>query len=171
MKSRGLEPARTRRYLLRWRGKFQRGEFGVGGDLKFVDGGVGELRVCEVPQLKKATSEEQGAKVFASTSHTPGMAKLILNLPKGSTRYEDALAEGETSASLTKPKGMQLKEGRIISGSYVIPSKGGQGSVATIKVTEGMWEHKRGRKVHGGERRRAEVLHKLAVEKHRKETR
>jgi len=31
------------------------------------------------------------------------------------------------------------------------------GSAALIKVQEGMWEDKRGQKVDGGERRRAEV--------------
>jgi hypothetical protein len=165
LKSRGLEPARSRKYLLRWREKFRRGEYGVGGDLKFVSDGVGELRVFEVPRLNP------DEKLFATISHTPGTAKLIVNVPPGSTSYKDALAKGETSANLTKPKGLTLKEGRIIRGSHVIPAKGGMGDVATIKVTEGMWEHKLGRKVFGGERRRAEVLHKLAVEKHRKETR
>ena len=65
---------------------------------------------------------------------------------------------------MTKPKGMKLREGHIIAGSYVHPVAGSNGSAATIRVTEGMWEHRRGHKVHGGERRRAEVLFKKRAE-------
>jgi IGR protein motif len=188
LKSRGLEPPRTRRYLLRWRDKFRRGEYGIGGDLQFVnEEGIAELRVCEVPALPKptprqseTTSSETTAstetsspppKPHASTSHTPGTAKLILNLPPGSKTYESALSAGQTSKDLKKPTGMSLKEGHIIIGSYVAPMAGSNGSAATIRVTEGMWEHRRGHKVHGGERRRAETLHKLKVEQRRKERR
>jgi hypothetical protein len=96
------------------------------------------------------------------------MTKLILNLPPSSISYTDAIPAGKTSADLSKPQGMKLKEGRMILGSYVLPMKGSDGSSATLRVTEGMWEHKRGRKVHGGERRRAEVLFKARA-KARKE--
>ena len=37
-----------------------------------------------------------------------------------------------------------------------------------VKVQEGMWEDPLGKKVFGGERRRAETLHKLGVAEHRK---
>lgn len=154
----------------------------MGGDLKFVDkDGVAELRVCEVPALppKPTTATEGGRegsvtatpKPFASISHTPGTAKLVLNLPAGVTSYKEILQPGQTSAVLSKPKGTNLKEGHIITGSYVVPLAGSQGSAATIRVTEGMWEHRRGRKIHGGERRRAEVMHKAGVEASRKERR
>lgn len=171
-----------RKYLLRWREKFRRGEYGIGGDLKYVDkDGVAELRVCEVPELPKpkraveAGLDGQASEVIprprASTSRTPGLTKLIINLPPDSTSYTDAIPAGQTSAALQKPKGLKLKEGHIIVGSYVYPKAGSSGSTATIRVTEGMWEHTRGRKVHGGERRRAQVLFKERAEARKKERR
>ena len=143
--------------------------------------GVAELRVCEVPELPKPRravgdgTDGQASDVIprprASTSRTPGLAKLIINLPQDSTSYTDAIPEGKTSAALSKPKGLKLKEGHIIVGSYVYPKAGSSGSAATIRVTEGMWEHTRGRKVHGGERRRAQVLFKERAEARKNERR
>ncbi|RMZ80728.1 hypothetical protein DV738_g2592, partial [Chaetothyriales sp. CBS 135597] len=171
LKNRGLEPARTRRYLLRWREKFRNGEYGIGGDLKYVDDdGVAELRVCEVPQLPRQNQSEAGESATLRTvghlTTAPGMQKLILNVPKGSQTY--VLEEGQSTADLKKPKGFKLVDNTKIVGSYVQPVKGSQGSVATFRVAEGLWEDKLGRKVHGGERRRKEVLHKLRVEEGRK---
>lgn len=165
LRERGLEPPRARKYFLRWRQKFRNSDFGVGGDLKYVTDGTAELRVCEVPSLPRKETGAQ-SKVFASTTHTPGFTRLILNVPKGATSY--VLGKGEKTSDLKKPAGMKLKEGRMITGEYVMPVKGTQGMVATISVTEGMWEHKRGHKVHGGERRRAETLHKMRVAENKK---
>ncbi|SLM37985.1 IGR protein motif [Lasallia pustulata] len=125
----GLEPTRTRRYLLHWREKFRRGEFGIGGDLRYVKDGVAELRVCEVPAIPESKSQ--------------------------------------TTFDLRKPRGMTLRNGHAIAGSYVQPVKGGNGSVATLKVQEGLWEHRRGHKVDGGERRKAEVRFKRRVAERR----
>jgi hypothetical protein len=179
LKNRGLDPPRTRKYLLRWREKFRRGDFGVGGDLTYVEDGVADLRICEVPALPgkerfviptgeagdvgDAAATAKPA-LFASTIHTPGMARLVLNVPRGAKTYK--LEPGMTTADLRKPHGITIKEGVHIKGSYVIPAKGG--GAATIKITEGMWEDRRGRKVHGGERRRAETLHKARVAESKK---
>jgi hypothetical protein len=158
--ARGLEPARTRRYFLRWRQKFRDGDFGIGGDLKYVDeNGTAELRVCEVPCLP-------GKEAPPSTTHTPGFTKLILNVPRGATTY--ALEQGQGTADLKKPKGFKLIDGRRIKGRWTNPMKGYYGEVVTISAVEGMWEHKRGRKVFGGERRRAETLHKMRVAENKK---
>lgn len=158
LKERGFEPPRARRYLLRWREKYRRGEYGVGGDFQYVKDGVAELRVVEVPSLKtKPTIEEQ-----VTITHTPGMEKLVLNVPNGSETYK--LELGQTTADLRKPKGYKVKNGYIVTGKAAKPMKGAQSSAATVTASEGLWEHKRGHKVHGGERRRAEVLHKLRVE-------
>ena len=166
LRERGLEPPRSRKYFLRWRDKFRRGDYGIGGDLKYVTDGVAELRVCELPALPR---ENASAKDFASTSHTPGLTKLILNVPSGSKTYR--LEQGQTTHDLKKPQGLKLKEGHIILGSYVQPMADASGSAATLKVTEGMWEDRRGHKVHGGERRRAETLHKLRVAESKKNRR
>jgi len=158
LKERGLEPARARRYLLRWREKYRRGEYGIGGDFKYVKDGVAELRVVEVPSFKtKDVSEEQ-----VTITRTPGMEKLVLNVPNGSETYE--LEPGQTTADLRKARGYKVKDGYIVAGQAAKPMKGTHFSGATVTASEGLWEHKRGHKVHGGERRRAEVLHKLRVE-------
>ena len=71
-------------------------------------------------------------------------------------------------SDLRKPKEYKVVNGRAISGPFALPVKGTMGGVAEVKVQEGMWEDKLGKKVYGGERRRAEILHKLGVEEHRK---
>jgi hypothetical protein len=159
-----LEPARTRRYLLRWREKFRQGIYGIGGDMKYVTDGVAELRVCEVPRLPGADGT---VKMVAGVNETPGMVKVVLNVPQGAKGY--VLEEGQGTGDLRKPEGIKLKEGRMITGRYVQMVKGKEGeSVARLKVEEGMWEDKLGRKVNGGERRRAQVLHKRRVEENNK---
>ncbi|KAL6250767.1 telomere length regulation protein [Rhinocladiella similis] len=166
LKERGIDPPRTRRYLLRWREKFRKGDYGIGGDLQHVQDGVAELRVVEVPTLKRdpVTGEPLAGPV--STSRSPGMQKLIINVPNGSPTY--ALLPGQTTADLKKPLGFTLKNGYIIKGKQAHPLKGTYGSGVVLKAVEGLWEHKRGHKVHGGERRRAETLHKMRVEENKK---
>lgn len=50
---------------------------------------------------------------------------------------------------------------KLIAGPYATPLKGGKEAVVTL--VDGMWEEKRGRKIDGGERRRAEVRFKKRV--------
>ncbi|KAK7903663.1 telomere length regulation protein [Exophiala xenobiotica] len=165
LKERGIDPPRTRRYLLRWREKFRKGDYGIGGDLEYVQDGVAELRVVEVPRKKDALTAES-APDEVSLSRTPGMQKLIVNVPNGSTTF--ALLPGQTTGDLKKPTGFKLKNGYIIKGKQVHPMKGTHGSGAVLKAVEGLWEHKRGHKVYGGERRRAQTLHKMRVEESKK---
>ena len=54
-------------------------------------------------------------------------------------------------------KGVQVGEKGVV-GSRVEPVGGTLGSVARLKIQEGLWEVRRGHKVHGGERRRKYVL-------------
>lgn len=161
----GIEPARSRRYLLRWREKFRRGEYGVGGDLKYVEDGKAELRIIDVPrsQLPASLQQPQHIKedsildgVFgASLTQNPGSRKIIMNLPPGVAKPDtNELQKWE------RIKGMQIHNGSAIKGSYVQPMAGWAGEVARLVVTEGMWEHRRGHKVDGGERRKKEVRHK-----------
>ena len=164
LKERGLEPTRDRRYLLRWREKFRKGDYGIGGDFQHVKDGVAELRVVEVPSLKPPPPD-----AMPTATYMPGMQKLIVNVPNGSATYE--LDSGETTADLKKPQGYKLLNGHIISGQNALPMKGTNWSGVTVKATEGMWEHKRGVKKYGGERRRTETLHKLRVEQNKKSKR
>lgn len=169
LKTRGIEPPRTRRYLLGWREKFRKGDFGVGGDFQHVQAGVAELRLVEVPSLKKDPQTGETLTGPVSTGRSPGMQKLIVNVPNGSPTY--ALLPGQTTADLKKPQGFTLKNGYIIKGKQAHPIAGTHGSGVTVKVKDGLWEHKRGHKVHGGERRRAETLHKLRMEENKKNAR
>ncbi|KAF7513806.1 hypothetical protein GJ744_007857 [Endocarpon pusillum] len=177
LRERGIEPARDRRYLLRWREKYRKGEFGIGGDMRFVEDGVGTLRVVEVPKRKPqvqpppaaaADSTDGGSTRTTTPPTTPLVTRLILNLPAGETEPTKALDKGQSTFDLRKVAGVKLVNGYMIQGPYVQPTKGSNGSVATLKVQEGLWEHRRGHKVDGGERRKAEVRFKRGVEQRRK---
>src|SRR2546423_15502299 len=98
---------------------------------------------------------------------SPGMTKLILNVPAGKTTYE--LEKGQSTAGLKKVKGVKLNQGHTIVGPYVQPQKGSNGSVATLKVQEGLWEHRRGHKVDGGERRKGRSTFQRRVEERKRE--
>jgi len=136
----GVEPARSRRYLLWWRDKFRRGEYGVGGDLESVVEGVGEVRVKEKPVGEK-------------------VKKVVINTPPGAEERD--VLEGKVDGRVVK--GLKVRGAGTIVGSFVEPVKGTGGSMARLKVKEGMWEVRRGHKVHGGERRRKNVLSRIAA--------
>ena len=148
----GIEPPRTRRYLLWWREKFRRGDFGVGGDLQNVVDGVGEIRVLEV---KKKSVD--GREKAVSALRPPGVRKVVVNIPPEATKRE--FREDEV-----KPiKGVKVQGAHTIVGPHVELVKGTNGTVARIKVKDGMWEERRGHKVDGGERRKANVRSKRAA--------
>lgn len=129
----GLIEARTRKYLVRWRQRFQQGLFGAGGDLKYVENGRAELRIIERDTTPMYTQ------------------RWVINVPPGK------LPEEVPGEDQIKPKGYKAVSRRTVSGPYALPMKKGG---AVVTVTEGMWEDKRGRKVDGGERRRDMVRFK-----------
>ncbi|KAK4151753.1 IGR protein motif-domain-containing protein [Chaetomidium leptoderma] len=132
----GVEPPRTRRYLLRWRQRFREGKFGIGGTLKHVENGTAELRVQE-------------------TDKTPLIrVRRVINVPPGKT------AEEISPSDVVKANGFTVQGVRTIVGPYALPGKDGS---ARLTVTEGMWEDRRGHKVDGGERRRDEIRFKRRV--------
>lgn len=208
----GVEPARNRKYLLRWRDKFRHGEFGIGGDAKYVgEGGAVECRVVEV-QLEG----DQDGTTTASLTRSAGVTRRVLNVPwtdplahaieepeeqvqakkSGATERETpvtadlesrqeeseaAQAENQsTESTITtsrRPQGLQsintdilkqaqpiqgvrFRPGRGIFGPHVRIVRGTHGQVGIIEASEGIWEHRRGHKVDGGERRKAEVRFK-----------
>lgn len=132
----GIEPPRTRRYLIHWREKFRLGQFGPGGDIKHVEDGRAKLAVLEV---------ERGPLDYS---------RHVVNVPVDK-KPEEVPAEERVSVD-----GYHV-EGSNVVGPYALPMKGGRAAV--VAVTEGMWEEKRGRKIDGGERRRAEVRFKRRV--------
>ncbi|MCJ1313751.1 hypothetical protein MMC25_007431 [Agyrium rufum] len=155
----GVEPPRNRRYLLWWRDKYRRGEYGIGGDLVHVKDGVGELRVVEKEDPKQTKSTDVSGK----TSLLPGMRKIIVNTPLSESVEEGEAGEGKTSQKIAaeeaeeswkRVRGFGIRGAHTIIGPYVEPVKGTDGRVARLRVKEGMWEERRGHKVDGGERRK-----------------
>ncbi|KAJ2970891.1 hypothetical protein NQ176_g7967 [Zarea fungicola] len=49
LKELGIEPPRTRRYLLQWMQRYRNGVVGPGGDFKFVQDGEAHLRIATPP--------------------------------------------------------------------------------------------------------------------------
>jgi hypothetical protein len=130
----GIEPPRNRRYLLRWLQRYREGALGPGGDFKYVKDGEAILKVATPP------------------AGTLSNAKWVVNVP-----HEENGAD-QAATTLVRPKGYGVEGIKTITGPYAaaIPGKTG----AVVKVTEGMWEQKQGRKIDGGERRRAEIRFK-----------
>ena len=162
----GLEPSRARKYLLWWRERYRNGIMGIGGDLKNVKDGIAELRIVEVPSdrlVDKAATLTKGA----------GMRKVIMNFEPTVSLPVDpnaAPAEGETEvksvalpmvdlAKAAETTGFKIIEGGSIGGTGIEAVKGHQG-VARLRIKEGLWEERRGHKIDGGERRKAEVRYK-----------
>ncbi|KXX75154.1 Protein FYV4, mitochondrial [Madurella mycetomatis] len=132
----GLEPPRTRRYLLRWRQRFREGKFGIGGDLKHVENGTAVLKI-----------QEEDLSPFTRLRH-------VVNVPPGK-RVEEV-----PPSELVKVRGYRVKGVRTIVGPHILPIKGGG---VRLSVKEGLWEDKRGHKVDGGERRQAEIRFKRRI--------
>ncbi|KAF1987655.1 hypothetical protein K402DRAFT_353162 [Aulographum hederae CBS 113979] len=154
----GIEPPRSRKYLLRWRERFRKGEYGIGGDLDHVEDGIGEIRVFEVPVPKEWSTT---STAVATATRSPGMRKVALNVPLGSEEPTVPL-EGAKPIRFTKIRGSHT-----ICGPHVEPLAGSRGWGARIRIKEGLWEDRRGHKVDGGERRKAEVRAKKMVEERR----
>ncbi|KAI0430826.1 IGR protein motif-domain-containing protein [Xylaria sp. FL1042] len=145
----GVEPPRARKYLIRWRQRFRLGQYGIGGDLKHVEGGVADLRILEGPN----TTVVDG--VVRPT--TP--RRYVVNVPSGRSVKECDPAE------LSRVQGYHVEGAKRIVGPYALPLKGREG--ARITVTEGMWEDRRGHKIDGGERRQTEVRYKRRIAERR----
>lgn len=158
----GIEPARTRRYLLWWRDRFRKGVFGIGGDLRHVKDGEAEIRVVELPVpevTKSRTRKPLGEDLEAIL---PRMRRMVVNEPP------EVISERKPNAYDLKPvEGMKIRGNRTVVGPFIQPVKGTNGSMAKIKVQEGMWEVKRGEKVDGGERRKKMVRRKRTLEQRR----
>ena len=170
----GVEPTRDRRYLLRWLQKFRLGEFGIGGDFKYVRNGVAELRVQENVDpndpiiLRKRVVNVPVPPPAPEASEAPETAEAA----EGEEAAEAApAAAADTTYDLNgapaRVRGYKVVGAKAIAGPFALPLKDNAGSRVT--VTEGMWEHKLGRKIDGGERRRAEVRFKQRAAERRAE--
>ena len=130
----------------------------MGGDLKNVKDGGAELRVVEIPVAKAAIPKPRSTSMAIGLQRTK---RMIVNEPPGVMEKSPSLHQ------LSPVDGMKVVGVRTIAGPYVQPVKGTNGSVATIKVQEGMWEVRRGVKVDGGERRKVQVRRKRLLEERR----
>ena len=137
--------------------------WGVGGDLRFVDAeGRAEVRVVEVGALEGG---DQGRGVNLLMGGV-GVKKMVVNTKptKGKEGMGmsggGAAATGMEKGTLRPVEGMKVRGLSNIAGPFVEPVKGTGGSVGVIRVREGMWEVRRGVKVDGGERRKAQVRRK-----------
>ncbi|KAI9046539.1 hypothetical protein LZ554_009285 [Drepanopeziza brunnea f. sp. 'monogermtubi'] len=146
LKELGVEPPRSRRYLLRWCEKYRNGHHGIGGDLKHVKKGVAEVRIAEFPVADQ------------TNTFFPAMHKVIVNVPAGGSAPESL-------EDVVPVKGLKIRGAHTIAGPHVVPLKGGK--TAKIEVKEGLWEERRGHKIEGGERRQAEVRAKKRGEEKR----
>lgn len=169
LRSAGIEPTHQRRYLLRWREKFRRGEYGIGGDLKNVVDGAAEVRVVEVPMkpsnravTRAAQKGQEQDKVTATITSNPQMMYRVVNLLPGETEVKDV------ESLPPKPYGFKLYNRKKVRAPYMEAIPGTNGMAGRLVVKEGMWEDKMGRKVDGGERRRAEVRAKKRSEERKK---
>lgn len=90
--------------------------------------------------------------------------KVVVNTRLGDTEVE--LEDRSAGVS-----GVKILQPGVLSGPHLKIQKGSFGTVATLKIEEGMWEQKRGRKVKGGERKRKieEKREKVRKEKEERE--
>lgn len=123
--------------------------------------GEAQLCVVEVPIAKARMPNSSSPDTATGLAR---IRKMIVNTPA------EGIVKAPSSARLKAVEGMKVIGVRTIVGPYVQSVKGTSGSVATIKVQEGMWEVKRGVKVDGGERRKVQVRRKRLLEE-RKTTR
>lgn len=144
LKELGIEPARDRRYLIHCRHKYELRQFGPGGEFKYVQDGKAKL----VGLVHK--DENLGVGAIGKTT--------VLNIPLDQ-KIEDVPEEGRSLVETYR------FNGQTIIGPYTRPIKREQ--AAMVAVAEGMWEEKRGRKIDGGERRRAEVRFKKRLAERR----
>jgi hypothetical protein len=169
LKELGVEPARSRRYLLHWREKFRNQEYGVGGDCQHVTDGVAEFTVVDAPvppnpALGNTISPRSAA---ASALHSPGTRRVVVNVPAGA----DPATVITPTESLRGVRGLLVKGAKTIKGSYVEPVKGTEGRRARLRLQEGIWEERRGHKIDGGERRKAEVRAKRRAAENKEKAR
>lgn len=165
LKELGVEPARSRKYLLHWRQKFRNGEYGIGGDCQHVTDGVAELKLMVAPVGKHPIPGMHERSAKATATHDPGTRKVVVNVPAG------ADAPTEPIKTLSSVRGVVVRGAKTIKGSYIEPVKGSKGLKARIRLQEGIWEERRGHKVDGGERRKAEVRAKRRAAENKEKNR
>ena len=144
--------------------------FGVGGDFQYVRNGEARVKVVEVP----VSNTEVGNTSTQSTG-LMRTRKVVVNTPPPPppSPTEDAEAAKQPQSQSQPPLNpttlppishLKVVGARTIVGPYIKTVKGTRGAEAIVSVQEGMWEVRRGVKVDGGERRKAQVRRKRLLE-------
>lgn len=160
MRDLGVEPARSRKYLMRWRRRFLNEEYGPGGEFQHVKDGVAELRVLEVQKKKNLGSGSEPASDASAVPAPPVRMRCVVNMPEG-VRVEDVVGTADAQKYMSRVIKYKPQGRSEIVGPYAIPLAHGKG--ASVTVTEGMWEDKQGHKIDGGERRQTKVRYKKRI--------
>jgi IGR protein motif len=152
----GVEPTRSRRYLLSWRERYRQGRWGPGGDFTEVsEDGAAYLKVMEV-------AREAGETSPATALQGENMTRIVANVKAG-VGAEEAVDEP------IPVKFYEIGEETLkIKGPGALPVKGSEGQMAKVEQMDRLWEIKRGVKKDGGERRIKEVRAKRAAEERKK---
>ena len=82
-----------------------------------------------------------------------GKKKMVVNTKPGD----------EPKEGMSRVKGFKVEGAGTVVGPWAELVKGTRGRVARVVVREGMWAVARGKKIHGGERRRKNVLSRIAA--------
>lgn len=120
------------------------------------------MKLFEVPVPAEWKLTNPSADM-ATATRSPGMRHVALNVPAGSEVPSKPLEECEPVKHV-KARGGKHGGGAIVGKNVYMTGA----ETAVIKVSEGLWEVKRGVKVDGGERRRAEVRFKRRAEERKK---
>lgn len=165
-----------------WRDRFRRGEWGVGGDLRFVSEGEAEgQRVARVviagvrTDTAAAAAAQQGSKGRQPEQSAVPTEKLTAAQLGAQAKVKQAIANvpldwtpeqpvPELDGAPLKPALLKMNGTKTgIRGPGIEIVSGTNGREVLVKTREGLWEHKRGRKVDGGERRKDEVRAKRRI--------
>lgn len=141
--------------------------FGVGGDFQYVRNGEARVKIVEVPVSNTETTTNMSGT--ANTQSLTRMKKMVVNTPPPPSPAEEEEKQPQSQlqpnpATPTPVHGMKVVGARTIVGPYIKTVKGSRGAEAIVRVQEGMWEVRRGVKVDGGERRKAQVRRKRLLE-------
>jgi hypothetical protein len=149
-----IEPAAKRKYLLEWRERFRQGRWGIGGDFTQVDleNECAYLRVVETPTKLPAP---------ATSTISANMKRIVVNVAPKTFQPQADLKTARTVQYVTLGKNR-------IRGKNVFSVAGYDGQLAKLLIQDGLWEVRKGRKVDGGERRKAEVRAKRRSEERKK---
>ena len=130
--------------------------------MEHVKDGVGEVKLFEVPVPAEWKGSNTSADM-ATATRSPGMRCVALNVPSGAETPSKPLEECEPVKHV-KARGGKSGGGAIVGRNVYMTGS----ERAIIKVMEGLWEERRGHKVDGGERRKAEVRFKRRAEERKK---